>query len=97
MGKMYAQAGTPGHLATAWQNHEFALQFPTNSRFTHYNVACYYCLCNRPNDAFKHLTIAMEKGFRDFTWLRLDPDLELIRNHPELKKLVEKYSETLWK
>jgi len=47
----------------------------------HYNLACSYSLTRQFRRAFRSLRKALAHGYRDFDWLRRDPDLELLRQH----------------
>ena len=48
----------------------------------HYNLACSYCLTGRLNRAVAALQKALALGYRDFAWLKRDPDLKRLRKHP---------------
>ena len=47
----------------------------------HYNLACSYALTRQFRRAFRSLRKALAQGYRDFDWLRKDPDLETLRQH----------------
>jgi len=47
----------------------------------HYNLTCSYSLTRQFRRAFRSLRKALVHGYRDFDWLRRDPDLELLRQH----------------
>ncbi|MBE7536788.1 MAG: hypothetical protein HS122_00055 [Opitutaceae bacterium] len=55
----------------------------------HYNLACSLALSKRKGDALRALKQAVELGYKDSEWLSQDPDLEVLQNHPEFKKLVD--------
>ena len=52
-----------------------------------YNLACSYALTQQPELAFATLNQAIDQGYRDFRWLRQDPDLAEFRKHPLYRKL----------
>jgi len=52
-----------------------------------YNVACVFCHLNRRDDAMVALKKAWEAGFKDPTWVRRDPDLTLLHDHPDFERL----------
>lgn len=54
-----------------------------------YNAACLYSLLNEPDLAVQWLKKSLELGRRDMEWLKRDPDLENIRNHPGYLALIE--------
>ena len=63
------------------------------------DAGCYYdkaCVCGRAGlieEGMKALETAMEKGFRKFSHLKNDDDMDPYRELPEYKTLVEKYKE----
>lgn len=44
-----------------------------------YHMACCYALTNKPDDAFKYLNLAFERGWRDVDHLQADADLATLR------------------
>jgi tetratricopeptide (TPR) repeat protein len=48
-----------------------------------YNLACSYSLTDQFVLATDALRKAIECGYREFDWLRRDPDLKKLRKHPE--------------
>lgn len=63
---------------------------PENA-ISHYNLACSLALKNHALEAIEALQTAMEKGYRDFSWLVEDPDLENLHQHPAFSALLSKY------
>ncbi|MBO4570648.1 MAG: TIGR02281 family clan AA aspartic protease [Bacteroidales bacterium] len=63
---------------------------PDNSNH-HYNSACLYSLMNRPEKSIAALRAAFEKGFRSFSHIRCDDDLDAVRDLPGFKALMEEY------
>lgn len=61
---------------------------PTNPT-AHYNLACSLALCRRRTAALRVLRQAVQLGYRDFDWMRQDPDLEMLKEHPEFQALGE--------
>ncbi len=53
-----------------------------------YNLACLYSQLNEPDIAVEWLAKSIENGRRDFEWMKRDPALERIRNHPAYVKLI---------
>lgn len=54
----------------------------------YYNMACVYARTGEPDRAITFLRQAVAKGFKDFAWMKRDPDLESIRNDPRFKALT---------
>ena len=57
----------------------------------YYDQACLYSLMGRPEDSIAALRTAFEKGYRSFSHIRLDNDLDAVRERPEFKALIAKY------
>ena len=53
----------------------------------HYNLACSYALTDQPDLAVAALSRALDLGYRDFKWLRRDPDLRKVRRHPLFRQI----------
>ena len=58
---------------------------------TYYDKACLYARMGRLQESVAALRTAFEKGFRSFAHIRLDDDMDPIRNLPEFKALIEEY------
>ena len=54
-----------------------------------YSTACVYSLANEVDDAVNCLERAVELGFSD-AWLKTDPDLNPIRDHPRFQALMKR-------
>jgi Flp pilus assembly protein TadD len=54
----------------------------------HYNLACSLALSKRKSAALHALRQAIHLGYDDFDWMQQDPDLELLKEHPEFQKLL---------
>lgn len=48
----------------------------------HYNLACSFSLNGRIDEALKALLRAIRLGYRDFVWMKKDPDLKKLRADP---------------
>lgn len=55
----------------------------------HYNAACALSHLGRIDEAVAKLVDAVKFGFRDYTHLERDPDLDALRDHPTYKAIVE--------
>jgi hypothetical protein len=55
-----------------------------------YNLACSYSLTDQPQLAVMALSRALDLGYRDFKWLRRDPDLRKVRRHPLFRPIRER-------
>lgn len=61
---------------------------PANAT-AHYNLACSLTLAKRKGEALRSLRLAISLGYDDFDWMRRDPDLEALKQHPEFLALLE--------
>lgn len=59
-----------------------ALELSPDDPVMMYNAACLYSLINEQDLAVHWLAQSVEKGRLDFEWVRRDPELNNIRNHP---------------
>ncbi len=55
-----------------------------------YNVACLYALEGEPEQAIACLEEALARGFGNRDWIRRDPDLASLRDHPRFQALVDR-------
>lgn len=60
---------------------------------SYYDKACLLARMGKKEEAVEALSTAFEKGFRGFTHIEYDDDLDAIRKRKEFKKLVKKYKE----
>jgi TolB-like protein/Flp pilus assembly protein TadD len=54
-----------------------------------YNLACLYSLLNEGDRAVEWLKKSVHHGRRDFEWMKRDPALTNIRNHPGYLQLIQ--------
>ncbi len=62
---------------------------PKNA-LAHYNLACSYALTDQAELAVRTLGRALDLGYRDFRWMRRDPDLSNARRHPRFAAIRER-------
>ncbi len=53
----------------------------------HYNFACSLALTGKVKDAAEALLRAVQLGYREWIWIRTDPDLENLRKSPEYERI----------
>ena len=56
----------------------------------YYNLACSYSLLKMPDPSLEALKKAINLGYRDFSYIEKDPDLQYIKDDPRYKKLLSK-------
>ena len=84
LGGMYAQEQ---RVEDAIRETTLAIALRPNEATVLYNAACTLCNLNRKTEAMDALKKAWEAGFRDPSWTRRDPDLELLHGDPEFERL----------
>lgn len=60
----------------------------------YYDAACLYSRMGMKEYALRYMEMALEKGYRRFSHMELDEDLECIRNTQEFKTLINKYKKS---
>ena len=53
-----------------------------------YNLACSLALKGRKRDSVEALRIAVSFGYKDFSWMKTDPDLDNIRDYRGYEALI---------
>ena len=66
--------------------HKIINEYPNQHNY--YDAACLYSLMNLSKESIDALGLAFENGFRDFTHLSKDDDMDNVRNNPDFIKLV---------
>jgi len=80
----YAVDGRP---EDAMREAIMAMALRPNEATVLYNVACVFCSLSRKAEAMDALKRAWDAGFKDPSWTRRDPDLELLHDDPEFDRL----------
>ena len=57
----------------------------------YYDRACLYARMGRLEESIAALRVSFEKGFRSFAHIRLDDDMDPVRDLPGFKALIEEY------
>jgi hypothetical protein len=65
------------------------LEDAPNDYNTIYNGACANCLLGDADKCAAMLLRAVKAGFREFAFMRSDPDLSLVRDHPTYQAILE--------
>jgi len=68
-----------------------AKELSPDSPSVRYNYASLHSLKGNVDLALDEVDAALTKGFSDYDALRLDPDLNNVRKHPEFRKILEKH------
>lgn len=60
----------------------------------YYDAACLYSRMKNKDKALEYLAKCLEMGYNRFAHIRIDHDMDFIRETPEFKSLIEKYETT---
>ncbi len=81
----------PGRLEECIASCKRAVLIDPGCLAAYYDLACYYSLLDKNDQALASLEMALCKGFTDFHWLNEDPDLQALRSSPEFHFLLQSY------
>lgn len=60
---------------------------PTDANIL-YNAACAYGVLGMKSDAMEMFRRSVEAGYSNVDWCKQDPDLKILQDDPEFKKLA---------
>ncbi len=75
--------------AEEWMNK--IIEDDPESDGNYYDQACLYSRMGRLEESIAALNKSFEKGYRSFSHIRLDDDMDAVRDLPEFKALMEEY------
>ena len=78
-----------GRIADGLKMDRKLVRLQPNNSTARYNLACSLALSARKGEALHQLRQAVALGYRDFDWMRRDPDLEALKNRPEFAALLQ--------
>jgi TolB-like protein/Flp pilus assembly protein TadD len=76
-----------GRFEEAKREADMAMLLRPNDSMILYNAACTFCAMSNVSDALNAIKKAWESGYRDATWTRQDPDLQLLHGDSEFERL----------
>jgi non-specific serine/threonine protein kinase len=79
--------GLTGRIDDATSEANLAMALRPNDALVLYNVACTFCGLGKKEDALNALRKAWENGFRDADWARRDPDLTMLYDEPDFRRM----------
>ena len=75
-----------GNYRTSWQTGQKAIKLDSS---LYIRIAEFMALNGKISEALNYLEKAVNAGYKDFVWLRLDSDLSDISNEPEFEKILK--------
>lgn len=85
LGGLYTRVG---RIADGLKMDRKLVRLDPDNPTAHYNLACSLALCRKRPDALRSLRKALSLGYDDLDWMQQDPDLEILKNDPEFRKLL---------
>jgi tetratricopeptide (TPR) repeat protein len=79
-----------GRYQSGLQVDERLARLRPDDALVQYNLACSYSLTDKFEAAATALNLALDLGYREFTWLARDPDLKKLRQHALYKSIRAK-------
>jgi non-specific serine/threonine protein kinase len=76
-----------GRFDEAKREADMAMLLRPDDSMILYNAACTFCAMSNVSDALNAIKKAWESGYRDATWTRQDPDLQLLHGDSEFERL----------
>lgn len=67
-----------------------AIQLGDGEPATFYNVACFYALAGKPDEAFQYLDQAVARGYANVSHMQKDSDLDSLRGDARWQKIIAK-------
>lgn len=87
LGGLYTRQG---RIADGLKMDRKLVRLRPDNATAHYNLACSLALSRRQTAALHALERAISLGYDDFDWMRQDPDLEGLKDHPAFQRLLAK-------
>ena len=87
LGGLYTRSG---RIAAGLRMDRRLVRLQPANATARYNLACSLALSKRRGDALAELKRAVQLGYGDADWMRRDPDLANLRNHPEFVALLSR-------
>ncbi|MDU8885030.1 hypothetical protein RXV94_02580 [Yeosuana sp. MJ-SS3] len=78
-----------GRLEEAKKEMQKGIQQNSNDPIIIYNAACFYALIDEKSTAIENLKKAIDNGFRNYNYLKHDPDFYSLRKEPDFIALME--------
>jgi len=77
-----------GEKESGWEIGKRAIEIDST---LHFRFAELLAVQDRKSDALDHLEKALENGYRNLSWIKLNPDIHLLREENRYQELINKY------
>jgi non-specific serine/threonine protein kinase len=88
-------AGRAGYFSTARDAIEFTQLAESEQPDVAYYSACVYSLMGDTTLALQWLETAVERGYQELWWARVDPDLDSLRELPRFKEIIDTWDKRI--
>jgi len=88
LAKALARSGRPEESQTAART---AMEMSPNM---HFDIAEFLSVQGKTTDAIAQLELAIQNGFRNFVWMKIDPDFQKLQNTPRFRELLKTHLKT---
>lgn len=86
-------AGRAGNISVARYAIEFGQKVESERPEVAYFSACVYSLIGDTDLALQWLETAVERGYQELWWARVDPDLDPLRELPRFREIMDEWEE----
>jgi tetratricopeptide (TPR) repeat protein len=77
-----------GQIEEGWQAGTKALEMDSS---IHFRYAEFLAAQDKKEEALDHLEKALEQGYRDLVWIKINPDIGLLHDEPRYRELINTY------
>lgn len=77
-----------GEKSSGWKTGKRAIEMDSS---LHFRFAQLLAVQERNSEALDHLEKALESGYRNLTWIKLQPDLQALQGDAGFQTLIRKY------
>ena len=77
-----------GEMDSAWEVGKKGIDLDST---THFHIAEFLAVLDRKSEALDRLEKALENGYRNLTWIKLSPDIQLLHEEVRYQELINKY------
>ncbi len=85
LGGLYTRQG---RIADGLKMDRKLVRLKPQNATAHYNLACSLALSRRRSAALHSLERAVALGYRDYDWMRKDPDLDSLKSDPSFQGIL---------
>ena len=77
-----------GEKVAGWEKGSRAIHLDST---LHFRYIEFLAVQDRKKEAFKHIELALINGFRDLVWIKLIPDISLLKDEDRYSELIDEF------